>query len=55
MMRHGRAFLTVAIYVERNALRLKLVKPAQQWYWPSLLAVCAGEWEGIYLFNEDIA
>ena len=55
MMRHGRAFLTVAIYVERNALRLKLVKPAQQWYWPSLLAVCAGEWEGICLFNEDIA
>jgi hypothetical protein len=30
MMRHGRAFLTVAIYVERNALRLELVKPAEQ-------------------------
>jgi hypothetical protein len=53
MMRHGREhFLTVAIYVERYALRLNLVKPAQQWYWSSLLAVCAGEWEGICLFNE---
>lgn len=29
-------FVTVARYVERNALRAKLVKRAEQWQWPSL-------------------
>jgi putative transposase len=29
-------FLTVARYVERNALRAKLVKRAEQWQWSSL-------------------
>ena len=36
-------FLTVARYVERNALRAKLVKRAEQWQWSSLWRWAQGD------------
>ena len=36
-------FLTVARYVERNALRAKLVKRAEQWQWSSLWRRAQGD------------
>ena len=45
-------FLTVARYVERNALRAKLVKRAEQWQWSSLWRWAQGDRELVAFLSD---
>jgi putative transposase len=45
-------FLTVARYVERNALRAKLVKRAEQWPWSSLWRWTKGDAEPLAFLSD---
>jgi len=45
-------FLTVARYVERNALRAKLVRRAEQWQWSSLWRWAHADREGVAFLSD---